>query len=334
MRPGDLSGDTGVIATNLALAAGSLVLILVTATLFNQTVQENSEEIHGFFRRLMGPLRSVVDAAGSILGSAAEGRPWMSAVGGPVAMLGLAGVIYGFSEPGFGLNTKSLVLFLSIVLGFAVVMYSYNGSQVLMTRRAFRAPAAIRMIPIGIGIAIVSVILSRLENFQPGIIYGFIATYAVLGAVDLDHRQNGQVVLVPGLALLAVCVSAWLLVSPFRDLAQDNNSWLAAVPEGVAVAVFVGGLEGLFFNMVPLQFMDGYKVWRWNKLAWVAIAGASAFLFWHVLLNTESESFSALQETMPATAAVIVGICLVLTAALWLYFRLRAGGGEGRPQAA
>jgi hypothetical protein len=119
-------------------------------------------------------------------------------------------------------------------------------------------------------------------------------------------------------------VLAWILVDPFRELAQDHpGSWPAAVPEGVAAAIFVGGLEGMFFNMVPLEFMDGKKLWDWNKAAWVAMTGVTAFLFWHVLLNTEDSYFSALQKTTPLTAILLIGICAALTASVWVFFKLR-----------
>ena len=333
LTPGDISGSAGVIITNVLLALGVMVIILLSATIFNQTVQENSDDLHNFFGRLLGPFRGIAERShGAWAHLGEDGGPW-AAVLGPLVMLGLAGVIYGFAEPGFGLNNKSLVLFLSIVLGFGIVTYTFNGGQVLMTRTVHRAPAGLRLIPIGIAVAIVSVILSRLENFQPGIIYGFIATFAVLG-VELDRRQSGQVVFVPALGLLAVCVAAWLLLSPARDLSNDHSGWLAALPEGVAVAVFVAGLEGLFFNMIPLHFMDGHKLWNWNKAAWLAMAGVTSFLFWHVLLNREKSSFSALQETTAATALILVGVCLVLSLSFWLFFRLRAAGGTGETQPA
>jgi hypothetical protein len=253
----------------------------------------------------------------------------VGAIAGPLVVLGLAGLIYGFAEPGFGFNNKSLVLFLSLVLGVGAVTYTYSGGQALLTRRGFGLPAGVKLFPIAIGVALLSVFLSRVENFQPGIIYGFIASYVVLSETGLNRRQLGHTVLFPGAALLALCVIAWLLVVPFRDLSQDSDSWLAGVPEGAAAAVFVGGLEGLFFNMIPLRFMDGHKLWEWSRLAWLAMAGVTAFLFWHVLLNTESAYFSALQETTPATALLLLGICLALTVSVWLFFRLRAGRAAG-----
>ena len=80
--------------------------------------------------------------------------------------------------------------------------------------------------------------------------------------------------------------------------------------------------------MIPLEFMDGKKLWDWNKAAWVGMAGVTAFLFWHVLLNTEQSYFSALQKTTPLTAVLLIGICMALTFAVWTFFKLRHARGD------
>jgi hypothetical protein len=47
--PSRISDDMDVIGTNAILAGVTLITILITATVFNQTVQENSDAIEGFF---------------------------------------------------------------------------------------------------------------------------------------------------------------------------------------------------------------------------------------------------------------------------------------------
>lgn len=320
-----LSGDAAVIGTDAALAGISLILILLSATLFNQTVQENSDDIHAFFGKFLAPFQAIVGVLGGGWDLINGSRGGISALAGPLSVLGLTGLIYGFAEPGFGLNDKSLVIFLSLVIGVGAVTYVYSGGQSLLTRHRHGVPSGIRLFPIAIIVAIVCVFLSRVEDFQPGVIYGFIASSVVLAPAALDRRQVGQTVLLPALALLALCVAAWLLVIPFRDLSRDHGSWLAAVPEGTAAAIFVGGLQGLFFNMIPLHFMEGHKLWQWHTGLWLLLAGVTAFLFWYVLLNQQRAYFSSLQETTPATAVVLLTTCLALSFAFWLFFRLRAG---------
>lgn len=302
----------------------TLIVILLTATLFNQTVQENEGDINAFFAPMLAPVKGTTGLGAGAWRWIRGERYWLEAIGAPLVLLGLAGLIYGFAEPGFGLNTKSLVVFLSLVLAFGGVTYTYNGAQVVFTQRRLNLPAGIKLFPVGIAVAVLFVLLTRLDGFQPGIIYGFIASYAVMAEATLDRRQEGHTVFFPALVLLTVIVAAWFLVTPARDLGQDHSGWLAALPEGVLVGIFVGGLEGLFFNMIPLRFMDGYKVWNWSKGFWLLLAGASAFLFWHVLLNKERDSFGAIQETTAATALIVMAVCLTLSFGFWLFFHLRA----------
>ena len=121
---------------------------------------------------------------------------------------------------------------------------------------------------------------------------------------------------------LAICAAAFLLLGPARELATNNDSIWASIPEGVAVGIFVGGLEGMFFQMVPIKWMDGHRLWAWSKLVWIGITGITAFLFWHVLLNAECQSCDALSETTPASALLLMGICFGTTLAMYLFFRI------------
>lgn len=311
-----------IAATNLVLAGLSLLLILLTATLFNQTLQENDKEIADMVHGALGPVGGAFAGAKAGLESIGEWRG-IAGLAGPLTILGLTGLIYGFTEPGFGLNEKSLVLFLALVIGCAIITAAYSGAQAQMTRASFDMPAGLQLFPLAVLVAIGCVALSRLAGFNTGVIYGFIASFVVFGGMGLSREQEGQSVFYPGLLLLTVSVASWLLVGPARDLAQDNDSIWAALPEAILVITFISALEGLFFNMLPLKFMDGAKLWEWNKLAWAALAGVATFLFWHVLLNKEQDSFGAIQETVPAVALVLLGICFVLSIAFWAFFRFR-----------
>jgi hypothetical protein len=63
----------------------------------------------------------------------------------------------------------------------------------------------------------------------------------------------------------------------------------------------------------------------WNKLAWLVVAGTATFLFWHVLLNKEKESFSAISEGTPEAAIILMAACFGVTIAAWLFFRFTSG---------
>jgi len=322
LTPSDLSTSLDVIALNAALAGFSLMLLLLSSELFNKTVEENHYTLTKWFKPITSPFAGFFGAIGSGWKERTEGT-WFGAVAPSLGVLAIAALIYGGLEPGFGLNEKSIVMMLAVVITVGLITYWYNGGQILVSQRLFSLDGAIRIFPMGVVIAAVCVLLTRLDGFQPGIIYGFIASAVIVGSTDPNEEQQGKTIFYAALALLALCLASWLLVSPFRDLATDNDSWWAALPEAIAVGVFVGALEGTVFQMIPIRYLDGHKLWVWNKLSWALIAGSTAFLFWAVLLHDQSSSMSSVTHGTPAAAIVAMLVCLVLSVAFYAYFRLR-----------
>jgi hypothetical protein len=214
-------------------------------------------------------------------------------------------------------------MLISTIVTVGVVTYFYNGGQLIISRQMFGMGGVIRLFPIGVLVAAVCVLFTRLDGFQPGIIYGFIASAAVVSTTEPNKEQSGKILFYPVLALLGLCLLSWFLISPFRDLATDHSSLWAALPETIAVGVFVGGLEGTFFQMIPIRYMDGHKVWSWNKLAWVLLAGSAAFMFWEILLHKQSSSASSVTHGTPAVAIVAMSICCILSLGFYAFFRLR-----------
>ncbi|MCH8051003.1 MAG: hypothetical protein IIC86_03185 [Chloroflexi bacterium] len=320
-RLGDLSSNSGIILTNIVLAGFTLVLILLTAEIFNQTLEENEPEIKKWFGRVSKPLKGLFGFFGYVGGLITDGRG-IAGLLAPLVLLALAAFLYGLEEPGYGINNQSVVIFISFLAAFAVLTYVYDGGQLLMTN-SYGIPGSIRLFPAGIFVALFCIAVTRLLGFQPGIIYGFIAAHTLVAGSVITRDQEGRQILFPALALLTVCAAAFLLLAPARDLATDSSSLWAAIPEGVAVGIFIGGLEGLFFQMVPIKWMDGHRLWSWNKLVWLGVTGITAFLFWHILLNAESQSFDTLSKTTPAIAMLLMGLCFGSTLAMYLFFRIK-----------
>jgi Zn-dependent protease len=95
------------------------------------------------------------------------------------------------------------------------------------------------------------------------------------------------------------------------------------VPEGIAVGLFVAGLQSLFFQMIPIKFMDGRRIFEWNKVAWVGMAAVTAFLFWHVFINEGAAADEAISAGDPMTVLILLTVCLGLTVLLYGFFWLR-----------
>ena len=324
--PDEISTDPEVIGTNMFLALFVILAFAFTSTLFNQTLEENRRQIEGWVGRFFTPFRRITSLVEQRYGVVAARQPWVRRFVGPAVILVLTGLIYGFLSPDFGFNTKSVVLFVSMLIGVGAITYVYKGGQALFTTRRLRTRAGVKLYGVALVIAAGCVLLSRLVDFQPGFLYGSVAAYTLLAPAALDRRQSGQTVFFPAVALLALSVIAWLLVIPLREVTQGSDAWWVALPEGAAAAVFVAGLEGLFFNMIPLSFMDGAKIAQWNRLLWFLMFGVAGFLFWHVLLNQEGVYLHALPERKVVAALGLLAFYSIVTLGTWAYFRQRVYG--------
>jgi len=105
------------------------------------------------------------------------------------------------------------------------------------------------------------------------------------------------------------------------------------VLQAALVTIFVAGIEGLFYAMIPITFMDGATVFEWNKFVWAGLFGLATFLFWHLLLNQNDAYLDALRQTRVAIALGLVLIYGEVTLATWLFFKIRASRAEGTASA-
>ena len=322
--------DTGVVATNLWLTLLFMFVFALTAEIFNSTMDANRDEIGGWWARLArGPLRVLrpVVATGSRLERlASSGRA--GSVAQAIIVLALLGLIYGFLSPDFGLNPESVILFVSLVIGLGFMTYFSEGSASFLAIRRYRARADVRLFGTAVVVAIVAVVLSRSVTFQPGLVYGFIASAVIVAPVALARRDDATLVLVPALGLLAVSVLAWLLLTPVRTMADTDGSWPPALAETILAMIVIAGLEGLVVTMIPLRFMDGAAVMGWSRVAWVLTFGTVTFLWWQLLLNQNHAYASAFEQTNVQVVLVTLAVFLVTTGGLWSYFRFRPDRAE------
>jgi hypothetical protein len=315
-----------VIATNIYLAVILLLVLLFTSTLFNATLDEHRVQFDAFLHRLTAPFRAI--AAWFEGGGPSALQSWAASPLAPVPVIVLCGLIYTLDEPNVGFNEGTLALFISLVLAVGIMTYVYDGGEALLTRHRFNLASGVKLYPFAIAIAAFFVLLSRLAGFSAPIMYGFVASSALLVPGRLDKRASAIVVAVPGLVLLGLSILAWMLIPAFNDLNGASGAWWASVPAATAAILFAGGIEGLLFTMIPVRFTDGAKIFSWNVWVWSVIFGVPAFLFAWAILNPQAQEFDALLE-----GRVIVAMCLVAAyalagVALWLYFLVQGGGEE------
>jgi hypothetical protein len=319
--PTDLVTRPGVVSTNIALAMATIIVMLATAAIFNNTLEENDHIIRGWFEKIWSPFSGVVSGF-SLLGGALAEKSWMRILIGPLVVVSLAAVLYALEEPSFGFNDETVILTLSFMSTFVVLTYVYDGGQLVVTNY-YGLPGTIRIFPAGVLMAVICVALTRIQGFQPGLVFGFVAAHALTAPVMMTKRQKGMQILWPILALLATAVIAWLAIEPAREIAKDGDTMWSALPESVAVGIFLAGIQSAFLMMIPIKFMDGHKLMEWNKFAWGGVAIVSGFIFWHAMMNEEKESLEALGQTGSATFIALIFATLFVALATHTFFRFK-----------
>ncbi len=316
--------DPAVVATNLMLTLLIVFLFALTAEIFNSTMDANRDEVHGWWTGLMrGPLAflGALTFAGEGL-DRLSGSGRMGSILRVLTVLGLLGLIYGFLSPDFGLNPQSLVLFVSLVIGLGFITYFSEGSSSRLAIRRYHADASIKLYGTAVLVAILAVVVSRSVSFQPGLVYGFIASAVIIAPVALAKRDDATLVLVPAFGILVVSLLAWLLLGPVR-VAAAGGSPLPALAETILAMLVIGGLEGLFITMIPLRFMDGAAVMGWSRVAWALVFGTVTFLWWQLLLNQNAAYAAAFEQTNVRVVLATLGVFMLTTGGLWSYFRFR-----------
>jgi len=325
VTPDQFPFDPDVVATNLLLTVLVIQLFGLTSAVFNSTIDDNRDDIAAFFARLgasVGVLAAPLGRLDRGLKGATD-RANLATAARIATVLALSGLIYGFLSPDFGFNTQSLFLFIALVIGLGFATYLQEGGTTFLAVRRYRAQSSVRLFGAGIVVSILAVLVSRIAGIQPGFMYGFVASSVLLTPVALNRRAAANLIILPAIALLGASLLAWLLMGPLHVAVQRDGSWPVVLAQTVAAAIFVGGLEGVFYSMIPLSFMDGAVVWRWSRVAWVVLFGVATFLFWQLVINQYAAYLDAFKQPTIIAILLILAVYGTLTAVTWLYFRHR-----------
>ena len=305
--PDQVSLDPERLATSAVVAIAFLLLFAFPFELFNSTVEENYDEIRGWFRlppRLVG--------AGSRAGRIAT-------FGGLTVA---TAVIVGFLSPDFGLNMNSLVLVIGFTVALLVMSVGFSLPADVGIHRRTGEWGKLNFLPGTVLVSIAMVALSRAFHFQPGYMYGALAGLAFASA--LTRADQGRLTAANWVFALVLSVGAWLARMPVSEAAArpDANVWWIGL-EAFLVLVFLWGVEGLVVAMLPMRFLDGRKVIDWNRTIWAVLMFLGVFVAVHVLMSPTS---GYVGHTTGEVTIGVVALFLIfggISVGLWAYFRFR-----------
>jgi hypothetical protein len=328
--PGALSFTPEVVATNAGLSALFVLLFGVTAEIFNATIDENRRTIGGTWSRLTaGPARffAPVIAGAVYVDSIGSGHPRLQTFFHALGILVAVGFIYGFLAREFTFDERGLILVLSFIIGIGLITYMTQGLRAIIVRQRYGVPATVRMYGTAVVVAVGAVVISRAMGLAPGLVFGFVASSFILRPIALSKRDEAQLVFWPSVMLLVLSLGAFLLLgeaSKHANLEHLGESFL----ESVLAVVFIVGLEGFVFTLLPLRFMNGAAMMRWNKWVWALLFGSAMFLWCQLLLNRDEAYAEAWSQTSIRILVSGLALFMGVTAVLWLYFRHRDRGDE------
>jgi len=306
-EPGQVTLSLTRLATSAVIAIFILLLFAFPYELFNSTLEENYDEVRGWFRL---PARAV---------------ELSSSAGRNVAFFALTlvtAVTVGFLSPDFGLNKASVVLTVGTFAALLVMSLGFSLPADIGIHRRTGEWGKLTFLPGSLAVSIVLVVLSRLLHFQPGYFYGALAGLAFRSALSKD--VEGRVTAANWTFALALSVGAFFARVPVAHAASRPGAsmWWIGLEAGL-VLIFLWGIEGLAVAMLPMRFLDGRKVIDWNRVAWAVLMFLGVFATVHILLSPSSGYVGHTSGEVAIGVLVLFGIFGALSIGLWAYFRYR-----------
>jgi hypothetical protein len=310
----------------------SLIIVMVfyfAATLFNSTLKENYGTIREWVKKSTGFKPALNKTFAGRLENSYKRKSYLRLYLEGFLVIMVCSLIYSFIYPYFidGLEKESVALFLALAVGITISTIGYDGIQVLVSRQRYKVISIIGMYWVVIPIAIIFTLISYYINFHPGLIFGFVGAFIVLTSSEkLDGRKQALLVIWGSLAVLLAVILAFFIRNLIQD--QDNSSFGWILLENILVSIQVIGIEGLVFLFIPLKFMDGYKVLKWNRWVWLVTTIILTFIFCLVLFSNHYEELDKLitlvnQLNKEVSPYIMASISLVFSLGVWFFFKQR-----------
>ena len=298
---------------NLFLAALLVLFLTFPAQLFNHTLEENWPLVRSSLVRFFHlPARLASPAPGAV-------RP----ASRPLFLLTFTfGVLFGaLLSSSFGFNLPTYLA----LLATAVTIWFYLSSSARIAR-AYRAlrhtdhTPQFKALPVGLLVAALCVLVSRLTDFTPGYLYGLVFTLSF--ASTLNKPQEGFLTALTALLNLSLALAAWLLWSSLHNLSMSGYLGFGLLLlTTVLASLFVAGLINSIFSLFPLRFTPGHKVFSWHRSVWALTFGLTLFLVFQVLLLPAQGGHATTSSLL--TTLLLFVFFGAFSVAFWWYFARR-----------
>nr|WP_062339333.1 FGLLP motif-containing membrane protein [Herbidospora sakaeratensis] len=302
--PGEVSWRLGHLAGSLVLGVLIVLLLGFPAEIFNKAY-EHSRELGERSRMLRG----VRDALGRV----------PVVVQFLVAGAAGAGLLTLVSPP----DDRTLDTALGYLVAFLLTCLTYTVVNEVFIRWATGIAGSFRVLPGGLAVAAVCALGSFWLGLDPGYVYGIITVF-VSAQERGAEEDRARAVLVAAVATLTLSLVAWLAWTPSHDEALRASVDPAVLrADTIFAAVFVMGVQSVLFGLIPLPFLDGYKLTRWSRRVWGVIVAVALFAFVHIVYGKESEKAVELDWDSVREMLGLFAAFAVASLAYWAFVRFR-----------
>jgi hypothetical protein len=240
------------------------------------------------------------------------------AIGG-LAITTATAVLFCFADPRFGFNPESLRLVIALAVALFVVTYLVDWATKAIVRGAWGAEVTIRLRPLGLVLALLGVIASRMLHFSPGFLIGLVLGLSIAGHAVAKYAW--RTVLVRSGLIIGLAIAAWLGFSAFSGEAAEHDFTSALLLE-LLVAIATEGIVALLVELLPFHLLEGEHVFARSKVIWGLVYLVTLVVFIVAVVPWEG-NWATLGTGLWAWLAVLVGFAIVALT-VYVVFRVRS----------
>ncbi len=332
--PSQVSTDPPVVGTNFTLTAFLAILFGLISTMLNNILKNKEDRLEGWASVFY------LDWLWQMFRTSGGFAVQRGCLGTPILLLIFAvyGIIFAYVQEDLNL-LDSQGQQLAVVLAMAVTLVSLSGDFAQrQVARIWGKTANYGIYPMNVVVVIFTTLISRVFGIIPGILYG------VPGGVDVDMENEPRfrdaiLIITTVIVLLTIGAAGWGTVAWLHDVGDQELSIaalefagpLAALGETLGLALLVLAMETAFFEMMPVAYTMGGRLFRWNMFAWIVIFTPVTFGFLHVLLNPESKYLDAFDQIGVALLTITVVTLAIVSACIWAFLTFIEPPRRSRP---
>lgn len=250
-----------------------------------------------------------------------------------------AAVIAAASDPNFtGVYNIS-----RLILTFATVFIILNYGGALVRKmwgsrpsKGYRPKIVAR--PVNLLFLVASVGFAQITHIEPAMILGAALALEASDSEEVTHKRLAARATIAGAVYnLTLGVGAWLLYSVVAVLPAESIGsvfGLSTVVSNAQVivgeflaALTIAALSALPLSLMPLRFLEGFHLWRWNRIGWAIVYVIASTVYAFVLISLP-QSWSEISVPFLAWIGVYIAY-VVLAFGVWAYFRFTKARIDG-----